>query len=70
MFDLVYHGNFDYPSVYNMPVWLRKFYFKQLLDFKKAEKEAHEKGSKTSSTQTNAPPPGYNQQTGDRGYNS
>jgi len=32
--DIVFHGNggFDYHTVYNMPIWLRKFTFKEIQD--------------------------------------
>jgi len=26
-----------------MPIWLRRFYTKQIIEFRKAEQEAHEK---------------------------
>jgi hypothetical protein len=30
LFDLVYHGKgFTWTEIYNMPVWLRKFYYKK-----------------------------------------
>ena len=32
--DIVFHGNggFDYHTVYNMPIWLRKYTFKEIQD--------------------------------------
>ncbi len=37
--NIVYHGNggYDWYSVYNMPVWLRKFTFKQIDDYIKEQ---------------------------------
>ena len=45
MHDLVFHGGggFQYYDVYNMPIWLRKFTFKELSDFFEAEKKAYQK---------------------------
>ena len=43
--DIVFHGNggFDYYTIYNMPIWLRKFTFNQIQEHFKKEKEAYEK---------------------------
>ena len=32
--EIVFHGNggYDYNTVYNMPIWLRKFTFKKIQD--------------------------------------
>ena len=46
--NLLYHGNggWDYTSVYNMPIWLRQYYLKKIIDYnedqgaKRAEKQA------------------------------
>ena len=51
--SILFHGKggYDYHTVYNMPVWLRKFTFKQISDFydekSKAQKSAQTSG-KTS----------------------
>lgn len=51
--SILFHGKggYDYHTVYNMPVWLRKFTFKQISDFyderNKAQKAAQTSG-KTS----------------------
>lgn len=39
---MAYHSNgaFDFQQVYNMPVYLRNFYMKQLEDVKKKEADA------------------------------
>jgi hypothetical protein len=47
--DIVFHGKggFDYQTVYNMPIWLRKFTFQQIQDHfddtKKEQEEAIER---------------------------
>ena len=32
--EIVFHGNggYDYDTIYNMPIWLRKFTFKKIQD--------------------------------------
>jgi len=37
IFDLVFHGQggFTYDAVYNMPIWIRRFYLKKIIDFNK-----------------------------------
>lgn len=44
IFTLIYHshGGFNWSDVYSMPIWLRKYYIKQLIETKEAEKKAHE----------------------------
>jgi hypothetical protein len=39
--EIVYHGNggYDWHTVYDMPIWLRKFTYKQILDFLKNKGE-------------------------------
>ena len=51
--NIVFHGNggYDFGTVYNMPIWLRKFTFKQIDDYnteanKKLQKAQKGKGSK------------------------
>jgi len=45
--DIVYHGNggFDWHTVYNMPIWLRNFTFKKIVDFIKQKNEASQSSS-------------------------
>ena len=52
--EIVFHGNggFDWHTIYNMPIWLRKFTFHEINKFYKEEKEAYE--STTSGNQTTA----------------
>ena len=51
--EIVFHGKggYDYNTIYNMPIWLRKFTFKEINDFyeKKAKAEKNEQSAgKTS----------------------
>lgn len=50
---MVYYGNggFNFSDLYTMPVYLRNFYFKKMVDIKKKENEAIEKSSKGKNTQ-------------------
>ena len=50
IFSLSYHsqGAFTQDIAYKLPVYLRIFYLKKLIDIKEKEKEAMEKGSKSS----------------------
>lgn len=44
------NGGFNWHDVYSMPVRLREFYWKQLLNAKTAEKEQYNKSSKSNSS--------------------
>lgn len=46
--QIVFHGNggYDWHTVYNMPIWLRKFTFKQIKNYYDEEKEAMDKQNK------------------------
>ena len=48
--EIVFHGNggFDWHTVYNMPIWLRKYTFNEIRNYYEEEKEAAEGKSKTS----------------------
>lgn len=48
IFDLIYHGNggFTFSDVYNMPLWVRRFYINKIIEFKQEEKKAHDKEMK------------------------
>jgi hypothetical protein len=48
IFDLIYHGNggFTFSDVYNMPLWVRRFYISKIIEFKQEEKKAHDKEMK------------------------
>jgi hypothetical protein len=39
------NGGFDYDTVYTMPVYLRRFYIKELEEWKKKEAEHAKKGA-------------------------
>ena len=49
IFTLIYHshGGFNWNDVYTMPIWLRKFYIKTLIETKEAEKKASEPKTKS-----------------------
>jgi len=49
--QIIFHGKggYDWHTVYNMPIWLRKFTFKQLQDHYEKEKAAAENKSKPGS---------------------
>jgi hypothetical protein len=40
---MVYYGHgFSWTELYNMPIWLRKFYLKKVLEAKKSEQKEHD----------------------------
>ena len=50
MHDLVFHGGggFQHSSVYNMPIWLRRFHIQKINEYNKEENERMEKAKKGS----------------------
>ena len=50
IFSLAFHskGGFPWNDVYNMPVWLRKFYLTELIDWRNKEQEEYDKARKKS----------------------
>ena len=48
---MVYHsgGGFTFQDVYNLPIWMRRFYMKELEQQLKAEAEAQKRASKGKS---------------------
>ena len=55
--EIVFHGKggYDWNTIYNMPIWLRKFTFTQLQNYYKEEQEAvQNKGKKGSQTVINS----------------
>jgi hypothetical protein len=55
--EIVFHGKggYDWNTIYNMPLWLRKFTFIQIQNYYKEEKEAIEnKGKKDTQTVINS----------------
>jgi len=45
-------GGFTHSDIYNMPIYLRNFYFKELQSVKKKEKEEMDKANKKSTPRT------------------
>jgi hypothetical protein len=50
--EIVFHGNggYDYSTVYNMPVWLRKFTFNKLQDHYTKQAETQKQQTKSGNT--------------------
>ena len=49
LFELVYYGKgFTWTELYNMPVWLRSFYYKKIEEALQKQKKDSEKTSKNS----------------------
>lgn len=50
--EIVFHGKggYDWETVYNMPIWLRKFTFFEINEFYKAEQESYKKSTKSKGT--------------------
>jgi hypothetical protein len=40
------HGGFTFGDLYTMPVYLRNFYYRKMVDVKEKEKEAAEQANK------------------------
>jgi len=51
--EIVFHGKggYDWHTVYNMPIWLRKFTFKLMLDHYDEENKSNSSGGDSSSTE-------------------
>jgi len=49
--QIIFHGKggYDWETIYNMPIWLRKFTFKQIKDFYDEEKKQMEEAKKGGS---------------------
>jgi hypothetical protein len=43
--EIVYHGNggYNWETIYNMPLWLRKFTFEKIKEFNEKQQEELEK---------------------------
>jgi hypothetical protein len=53
--EIVFHGKggYDWQTVYNMPIWLRRWTFQKLQDFYNKKNEAEEKAyNKSTNRQT------------------
>lgn len=48
--QIVFHGKggYDYDTIYNMPIWLRKFTYHELKKFYDAESEAKQSSAKSA----------------------
>ena len=56
IFTIAYYGNgVNHNELYNMPVPLRRFYGRKLIEAKNKEREAYEKAGKGSSEQISRP---------------
>ena len=57
IFEICYHsqGGFTHDDVYNLPVYLRTFYYKKLIEAKQKESEEMDKAKKGSGRSTNMP---------------
>jgi hypothetical protein len=56
--QIIFHGGggYDFETVYNMPIWLRKFTFHQIKEYKEAESEAINKSTKSNTNTTKINP--------------
>ena len=50
--EIIFHGKggYDYNTVYNMPIWLRKFTFREIQKWYREEKEAIENQQNSGKT--------------------
>ena len=50
--EILFHvqGGYDYHTIYNMPIWLRKFTFHKIQEYYTKEKEQIENQTKGNST--------------------
>lgn len=45
-------GGYDFSTIYNMPIWLRKFIYNEITKFYKKEKEEYEQANSGNNSQT------------------
>ena len=50
---MYYGAGFTHSDIYEMPIYLRNFYYKKLIDTRKKENEEVKKSNQKSKTQTN-----------------
>lgn len=52
--EIAFHGKggYTWDVIYNMPIWLRNYTFKELNDFYESESKAYEKATKGDNSQT------------------
>ena len=53
--DIVFHGKggYDWDTIYNMPIWLRRFTFEKIKEFYDKEREEAEKHNKMLKNSSN-----------------
>lgn len=58
--NILFHGKggYDYATIYNMPIWLRKFTFSEIDNYYKEEAKAIENAGKSKGTKTLITPDG------------
>ncbi len=49
--QIVFHGKggYDWDTIYNMPIWLRRFTFSEIQQYYEEEKSSYENSSKSNS---------------------
>jgi hypothetical protein len=54
--DIVFHGNggFDWETIYNMPIWLRRFTFNKIKEHFEKQNEENEKQQNMLNNKQNA----------------
>jgi hypothetical protein len=54
--DIVFHGNggFDWDTIYNMPIWLRRFTFNKIKEHFEKQNEENEKQQNMLNNKQNA----------------
>ena len=56
LFNIAYYGNgFNHNELYNMPVPLRRYYGRKLIEAKNKEAESYKKATKNSTSEISRP---------------
>lgn len=55
--EIVFHGKggYDWNTVYNMPIWLRKYTFKEIQDFYEEQNKQNQQQSKSPTKKVTGP---------------
>lgn len=55
--EIVFHGNggYDWETVYNMPIWLRKYTFNEIREFYEEQNNQQKQQTKSSTKKTLGP---------------
>jgi len=55
--EIVFHGKggYDWPTVYSMPIWLRKYTFNQLQEYYEEQNKQQKQASQSSTKKTLGP---------------